>query len=39
MPDQFIKSLCDETVVHQAAILLMSQRNVSTYGAQPVGNQ
>jgi hypothetical protein len=34
--DQFIKSLCDETV---AAILLMSQRNVGTYGAQPMGNQ
>ncbi len=36
---QFIKSLCDETVFQSAAILLMSQRNVGKYEAQPVGNQ
>jgi hypothetical protein len=28
MSDQFIKSLCDETDVHQADILWTSQRNM-----------
>ncbi len=34
--DQFIKSLCDEIDVNSTAILLMSQRNVGTYGTQHV---
>jgi hypothetical protein len=37
--DQFIKSLYDATDVRKAGILFMSQRNVGTYGAQPLGNQ
>jgi hypothetical protein len=39
MSNHFIKNLCDETDLRWAGILLMSQRNVGTYGAQPVGNQ
>ncbi len=36
---QFLKSLCDETCFLKEAMLLMSQRNVGTYGTQPVENQ
>jgi hypothetical protein len=34
MPNQYLKSLGDETGICLAAMLLMSQRNVGTYGTQ-----
>ncbi len=41
--DQFMNGLRDEICkyvdLHQAALLLMSQNNVGTYGTQPLGNQ
>ncbi len=37
MSDQFIKSLYDEINGSSSDMLLMSQRNVGTYGSQPVG--